>query len=235
MVFPSLPSGGQGPSLHIPLNHLPLSLFFVLSYRMQHCLIGSSQPSPALHTAPERSEGNPQSAEPLPTCPQRVFPHRWCTASLLAGFHQSPGGPQDEDRSSNHSHPAPLPLSSTHTRPLAVLEHSRVPASETCSHLECHFSRVTQLSLSHVRSLYTHTHTHKYTYKHTNIHTKIHTHKHPHTNTHTDTYKHMLTYIHTHPPQAFLIPFPCFTFPHSIYHHLAYHIFATFKLPHHLP
>lgn len=108
-----------------------------------------------------------------------------------------------------------FPFPNLHGSPCCYRTLQSSSASENCSPLECHFFRVTQLPLSHYRSLHSPTHTHT---------------PHRHRHTHTLTSKHISTLAqtqsHTETQQALLIPLPCFTFLHRIYHHLSDYMFV---------
>lgn len=183
---------------------------------MLYCRIQASAPilSCTLHPTWPGENLFPQQTPP-PTCPWDIIPPGWGTLSLLSGLCPGPGGPRMGVDPLTTSVLLSFPFPNLHGSPCCYRTLQSSFASENCSPLECHFFRVTQLPLSHYRSLHSHTHTHT-----------PHRHRHTHTLTSTHTSTLAQTQSHTETQQALLISLPCFTFLHRIYHHLSDYMFV---------
>ena len=105
----------------------------------------------------------------------------------------------------------PFPFPHLHESPCCYRTFQSSSASENCSPLECHFfqSHTAAPQPLQVSPL---THTHTYTHL---IDTDTHIRSQAHTSTLVPTQS------HTETQQALLIPLPCFTFLHRIYHYLS--------------
>ena len=149
------------------------------------------------------------SRPPPPACPRNIFSPRQGTLCLLSGLCLGPGGPGMRVDPLTMCVLLPFPFPHLHESPCCYRTFQSSSASENCSPLECHFfqSHTAAPQPLQVSPL---THTHTYTHL---IDTDTHIRSQAHTSTLVPTQS------HTETQQALLIPLPCFTFLHRIYHH----------------
>lgn len=204
--FPSLPSGIQGPSPCVPMNHLhpPLSALSCIAEGNSICFS-------AQHTAPQVARGKPPpSAALLLSCPQSITPPRRKTLSLLPGLHRALEAPMTRL----------APLSPSYSFAPLLHTHEFSGCSPECPCLRNLFPTGVPFLQSHTGvsqplQWLTHTCTHTDTQTHT-----LNTHK------HTCTHKYNHRYIHTSEPPyslSLLLTLRIHIFPHRLYHQLSYY------------